>query len=179
VTEALRIRKGSLVVLCGPAGSGKSTWAEDRFPAPAVVSSDDCRGRVCDDPTDQSVSAAAFALFRFTLRQRLALGRTSVADSTALEPEARRSLLGIAREAGVDAVLVLMDLPEDVCRQRNDGRDRRVPAAVLRNQIEMTARARRAVRREGWSRIHRFETAEAAGAARVEMVPREAAGPGR
>lgn len=159
-------RQGILVVLCGPAGSGKSRWARDRYPAPSIVSSDDCRERIGDDPADQSVSPGAFSLFRMILRLRLAAGRPAVADSTALKPATRRVLMDIAREAGAEAVLVLMDMPLEVCRERNRGRERKVPEEVLERHCEQMRRVLAEVEEEGWDRIVRFATpaeAEASG----------------
>ncbi|MEZ5123273.1 MAG: methyltransferase domain-containing protein [Solirubrobacterales bacterium] len=43
-----------LVVLIGPSGSGKSSFAGKHFAATEVISSDFCRGLVADDENDQS-----------------------------------------------------------------------------------------------------------------------------
>lgn len=43
----------SLVILIGPSGSGKSTFARKHFRPTEVLSSDACRGMVCDDENDQ------------------------------------------------------------------------------------------------------------------------------
>ena len=162
MAEARHSDQGILIVLCGPAGSGKSRWAQDRYPAPAIVSSDDCRERIGDDPADQSVSPGAFSLFRMILRLRLAAGRPAVADSTALEPATRRVLMDIAREAGVEAVLVLMDMPIELCRERNRGRDRQVPEVILVRHAGQMKAALAEVGEEGWDRIVRFTTPEEA-----------------
>ena len=67
----LRIPNPSLVVLCGPAGSGKSTFAARHFPPTAIVSSDRCRAMLADDERDLSVSPEAFRLFHtITMRER-------------------------------------------------------------------------------------------------------------
>jgi predicted kinase len=46
----------ALVVLVGPAGSGKSTWAATRYRAQEVVSSDQLRGVVGSGEYDLVVS---------------------------------------------------------------------------------------------------------------------------
>ncbi len=51
-----------LVVLVGPAGAGKSTWAQAQFEANQIVSSDDLRAAVGDGAHDLSATADAFAL---------------------------------------------------------------------------------------------------------------------
>src|SRR5450631_504558 len=57
----------SLLVLCGPAGCGKSTFArwvlEQQDPpmqATVIVSSDTCRAIVCDDESNQQVNRDTF-----------------------------------------------------------------------------------------------------------------------
>ena len=52
----------ALVLLVGPAGAGKSTWARGRFRRSQVVSSDDLREMVSDDATDQDATRDAFAI---------------------------------------------------------------------------------------------------------------------
>ena len=54
-----------LVVLVGPTGSGKSTFAARHFKPTEVVSSDACRAMVADDANDQSATPDAFALLNF------------------------------------------------------------------------------------------------------------------
>ena len=55
-------RSAKDVLLVGPAGAGKSTFAAQRFASTQIISSDELRARVADDPTDQSATADAFRL---------------------------------------------------------------------------------------------------------------------
>src|SRR5712691_10360740 len=70
----------TLLVLCGPAGSGKSTFAARRFKATMIVSSDRCREMICDDVSNQQVNRDTFDLFYYIIRKRMYLGRFTVAD---------------------------------------------------------------------------------------------------
>jgi protein phosphatase len=80
----------ALVVLIGAAGSGKSTFAQRRFPPTAIVSSDRCRAMISDDENDQSASAEAFALAHAIVGKRLSFGKLTVLDATNVHPDARK-----------------------------------------------------------------------------------------
>ena len=58
----IKIPEKSLVLLVGSSGSGKSTFAAKHFLPTEVVSSDVCRGLVCDNENDQRATASAFEL---------------------------------------------------------------------------------------------------------------------
>ena len=72
----------SLVVLIGPSGSGKSTFARKHFRPTEVLSSDACRGMVCDDENSQAATNDAFELLNFIAGKRLELARLVVVDAT-------------------------------------------------------------------------------------------------
>jgi len=156
--EILRIPPASLVVLCGPAGAGKSSWAARRFLPTQVVSSDDCRARIADDPGEQRATSEAFELFHTILRLRARLGRLSVADSTALQVRARRDLLSIARAHRLHTALILFDLPVETCLEHNAMRERAVPEEAVREHAAAMAEVREAVTAEGWDRIVRLSS---------------------
>ena len=143
----------SLVILCGPAGCGKSTFARKHFIETAVVSSDRCRAFIADDEQDMQVSAAAFQLFHQIIDSRLQFRRLSVADSTALHPDARGELRRIARRRTAPTALLAFDIPEETCILWNARRSRRVGRAVIRRQRRQLDEALRAVMREGYDQV--------------------------
>src|SRR5438128_2960946 len=126
-----------LVVLCGPAGSGKSTWAAKHFLPTQIVSSDECRGLVFDDPADQSVSGHAFDLMHFIIEKRLPLGRLTVADATNLTRENRRTLIRIAQAHYFNTAAIVFNVPIETCLERNAKRKRKVPQEALMNQYAL------------------------------------------
>src|SRR2546423_4997727 len=87
----------ALVVLVGPSGSGKSSFASKHFKATEVISSDFCRGLVADDENDQAATKDAFEILHYVASKRLAAGRLTVIDATSVQVEARRSLVELAR----------------------------------------------------------------------------------
>src|SRR5258708_22517287 len=126
LTERLILPRKTVLVLCGPAGCGKSTFAAQRFPDTAIVSSDRCRGMICDDENDQSVTRDAFDLFHYILQKRMLLGRFCVADSVALKSYARRNLRQLSRRFGYFGCLLIFDTPSEVCMGRGRQRARQV-----------------------------------------------------
>ena len=145
-----------LVVLVGPAGVGKTTWARAQFAANQVVSSDDLRAAVGDGPHDLAASADAFALVDEITRRRLARGLTTIVDSLALDAQQRRRWRDLGRAAGVPVVAVALTAePADV-RSRNRGRaaEDRVPDDVLRSQLERWPAVLQALDAEGFDSVH-------------------------
>ena len=139
----------ALVVLIGAAGSGKSTWALDRYRRAEVVSSDDLRGIVGSGPADLDASADAFDLLERIVAARLSRGLTTVVDTLGLDADRRIAWRDAARAAGLPAVAVLLDTPADECRRRNALRDRPVPAPALAEQVRRSSATRAAPRRRG------------------------------
>jgi protein phosphatase len=123
---SLQIPDPSLILLIGPSGAGKSTFAARNFKQTEIISSDRCRGMVCDDESDQSVNGAAFGLLHHIVRVRLAARRLAVIDATNLETQARRRLLRMARDNGLPSVAVVFDVPLEKCLERNLARPERV-----------------------------------------------------
>src|SRR3954454_23357542 len=144
----------SLVVLIGPSGSGKSTFARKHFLPTEILSSDACRALVSDDENDQSVTKEAFSVLHFIAAKRLALGRLTVIDATNVQPEARRPLVALAREYHCLPVAVVLNLPEEVCRERNRSRsDRSFGPHVIRNQRSQLRRSLKGFGREGFRHV--------------------------
>jgi protein phosphatase len=147
----------ALVILLGPAGSGKSTFARRWFAETEVVASDRCRAMIADSESDISVSARAFDLFNQILRHRLEVGRLAVADSTALTTLARRDLRLTARRAGAPAVVIALDVSLETCVRRDAGRPRTVGEEVVARHQALLREALRALPREGYQAWHRLD----------------------
>lgn len=160
---------GSLVVLCGPAGCGKSTFARRGFPETAIVSADRLRAMIADDEYEQAVSGEAFELFHRIIELRLRRRKLAVADSTALSPEARADLRRLARRAGAPVTIIVFDLPEATCLAWDARRERRVGPAVIRRQWEMLAEALRRIPGEGYDQVVVLGEPDVA-AARVDVA---------
>ena len=173
----LRIPDPSLVVLCGPAASGKSTFAHRHFIETAIVSSDRCRAMIADDERNIAVSREAFALFHQIIESRLRYRRLTVADSTALQADARRTLRQLAGRMEIPAVLIVFDLQEETCCQWDERRSRRVGRPVIHQQWTRLQQALRQVHEEGYSQVVMLGEAELS-KTRVEIVraPAEAEG---
>lgn len=162
----------SLVMLVGPSGSGKSSFALKHFLPTEVISSDFCRGLVSDDDNDQSATGDAFDILHAIIRKRLARGRLTVVDATNVQPEARKSLIELAREYHVFAVAIVFDLPEKLCQERNASRpDRQFGPHVVRNQCHQLRRGLRGLEREGIRYVFRLSSPAEVGAATIERQP--------
>lgn len=131
----MKVKYPCLLVLCGPSGTGKSTWAE-QFPLSYTVSSDEIRYILTDDENNQYANSEVFDLFYTIIRKRLLLGRVTIADSTALDKRTRDELLKIAKETNVPAYLVLADTPIEKTLENNSGRARQVPESTIRKQFD-------------------------------------------
>ena len=168
----LEIPELCLVTLVGPSGSGKSTFAARHFKSTEVVSSDACRAMVSDDANDQTATPDAFALLNYIASTRLRAGRLTVIDATSVQPQARKSLVELAREHDCLPVAIVLNLPESVCLARNRDRDdRNFGDHVVRRQVQQLRRSIRGLRREGFRYIYVLDTLEDVEAASIQRVP--------
>ncbi len=150
-TGQIVIPQNTLVVLVGPAGCGKSTFAAKHFVPTQIVSSDQCRALVSDDVTNQGVSHHAFDLMNFLIKKRLLLGRLTVADAMNIDPVNRKRLVRFARWFRFRSLALVFKIPLETCLARNDARDRRVPKDVLLKQYKLFESARHTIGQEGFN----------------------------
>lgn len=144
----------SLVVLIGPSGSGKSSFARKFFDPTEIVSSDHCRALVSDDENDHAATGDAFEVLRFIARKRLARQRLTVIDGDHVHPDARTPLLALAREHQCMPVAIVLDIPPEICHERNRkrrGRDLDLPA--LCRQAEQIGRSIGSLGDEGFGHV--------------------------
>lgn len=151
--DKIVISDNTLIVLCGIAGCGKSTFAEKHFLPTQIVSSDECRARICDDAANQKVTVQAFEVWRLIIRKRLLLGRLTVADATNLDEGDRAWLLKTAQYYNFFCAAILFHLPLEVCLRRNTKRERVVPEEALLRQYESFQNTLSSIRVEGFDSV--------------------------
>jgi protein phosphatase len=144
----------SLVLLIGPAGCGKSTFAGRFFRPTEVLSSDFFRGMLADDERDMAATDDAFEVLHLVAAKRLRAGRLTVVDATNVQPEARRPLLELARRHRRPAVGIVFDLPEATCQAWNLRRQRPIPREVIRRHVELLRRSRPLLDLEGFASLY-------------------------
>lgn len=94
---------GHLSMMIGPAGAGKSRFAEHKFfgpawkndfawPRSAYISTDALRQEFTGDFRDQSMNEAAFSAFHLLIKARVTAGLNTVADATFLHAKDRRAV---------------------------------------------------------------------------------------
>jgi predicted kinase len=147
----------ALIVLVGPAGAGKTTFAARHFDVTDVLSSDAYRALLSGDEADQRRTKTAFSILHREVVRRLAADRLVVVDATNVEAHARRALVARAGFARVPAIAIVLALPPDVVHERNASRvGRVVPATIVQGHIERLAAALEegGIRDEGFAAIH-------------------------
>lgn len=170
---AVRVPAG-LIVLVGPPASGKTSFVQaliagGQIRAEAVVSSDEIRAELFGAPATETESevesgaesdAADARIFEERDRRivaRLAAGRSAVAESTNVTPQARARLIALARRFDAPVTMLRFDpgvihlLQQYTERGRTD-----LTAADIRAYAALTARDAGAdqLRSEGASAVH-------------------------
>lgn len=145
----------ALVLLIGPAGAGKSTFAAANFEPAEIVSSDHLRGLLSNDPADQAASAEAFKILALLVAGRMKRRLTTVIDATSLLAANRARYRAIAARHGVPVIAIAFDLPAPVVHTRNGGRAGRVVLnEVVQRQIDQMARTMAALPSEGYAALY-------------------------
>lgn len=162
----------SLVVLIGASGSGKSTFSRKHFQPFEVLSSDFCRGLVSNNENNQAVSKDAFEVLHFIAAKRLAAGKLTVIDATNVQQEDRKPLLEMARQYHCFAIAIVLDLPEELCHERNQQRsDRQFGPHVVRRHTQMLRRSLRGLEKEGFRYVYTLNSLEAIESVEIERQP--------
>jgi protein phosphatase len=146
--QKIIIPRTTLVLLIGPAGSGKSTFAARHFRPTEIISSDECRSLISDDPANQQVTPMAFRLMHEIIAMRLACGKLTVADATNLKAEDRRPLFRIARRFRFHLAALVFNIPSELCQMRNAERSRIVPTDAILLQYDLLHKALGQIRSE-------------------------------
>jgi predicted kinase len=158
----LSLSERTLIVLCGPAGCGKSTFVhrlvqehnQQGLVPTMIVSSDYCRTLVSDDENNQQVNRDAFDLFHYIIHKRMFQNRLTIADSTALQPVARHRLLALAQQHQYATCLLVFNASPETCLQRDSGRARMVGEQVITYHMSLLQQALRDIPNENWDQVH-------------------------
>ena len=134
------MKKQEFVVVVGVPGSGKTTWANEYAASTngIVVSSDDVRVDLWGDASIQKEQNKVFAEVHRRVIEGLKAKKTVIMDATNLHAKWRKALIRDMRSATkMDfrcICAVIATLPE-VCIARQEQRDRKVPAEVIRRYV--------------------------------------------
>jgi protein phosphatase len=151
----IEIPELALVVLMGASGSGKSSFARRHFKPTEVISSDTCRGLVCDDESSLEATNDAFEWVHFIAAKRLKLGKLTVIDATNVQQGARDGLVALARKFYVQPVALVINTPEELCQARNELRpDRQFGPHVVRGHCRQLRGSLRHLEKEGFRFVH-------------------------
>ncbi|MCU1257274.1 MAG: polynucleotide kinasephosphatase [Bryobacterales bacterium] len=112
-----------LIVLVGPPGSGKSTWARHNRHGVVHVSQDDLIDAITPGGFDHVYRSVYRAAEDATARAALQAGHTVIVDRTNRTRAHRERWLALARQESCPAIAVVMSTAEELCRERNAKRE--------------------------------------------------------
>ncbi|MEM7184200.1 MAG: AAA family ATPase [Spirochaetota bacterium] len=162
----------ALVILMGPSGSGKSSFAAKHFLEGEVLSSDSCRLLVGNDEADQSLTPDAFDTLFYILEKRLRRGLLTVVDATNLLFFSRKALLQIAKQHHVAAILFAFNFPYSLCSRQNRMRSQRIlPDWVIRKHISEMQYALPHLGKEGFHKVYTWQRQEDLNSVHFARVP--------
>lgn len=149
----------SLVTLVGVSGSGKSTFARKHFLPTEIVSSDYCRAVISDSEQNQEATSDAFDLLNFIVNKRLVRGNLTVVDATNVKPDARKSIVALAKAHHVVTVAIVLNLDESICVERNRQRPDRGPNTdFVSRQARQLQKSIGNLKREGFRYIYELNS---------------------
>jgi predicted kinase len=152
VTQELTISAGTLVVLSGLPGAGKSRLRNlsRNLPQGAWVSSDELRTQMLGTLpvlqngkqallVRQDANDAVFSVMNTVVSTRLRHGLTTVVDTTAINDAERKPWLDVAEQHGAPALVVIVDTPLEQCIANMANREDWVPEHVIRKMHQPPA----------------------------------------
>jgi protein phosphatase len=172
VLVKITLSERALVLLIGPSGAGKTTFARKHFRATEILSSDFFRGMISDDENNQAVSKDAFEVLHLVTAKRLSLGRLTVIDATNVQPEARYALINLACQYHCSPVALVLNLSETLCLQKNGERpNRKVPPSIVHLHSQQLQDSLSNLEQEGFQYIYIFNSVEEIDAVEIIATP--------
>ena len=168
----IEIPELAVVALVGVSGSGKSTFAKTHFKPTEVLSSDYFRALVSDDENNQSVTPQAFESLYYIANKRLDLGLLTVIDATNVQKHARDAVLKLAKEQNCFAAAIVLNLPEKVCKARNEKRsDRNLRCHIIARQADQLRKSIKLLKKEGFRYVYVLSNEEEIANAEIVRIP--------
>lgn len=123
----------TLYVMIGPAGSGKTTFANS-LRGVDIISTDQLRKEMFGDEAVQNEGRRVFSAAYHLMRMWLNMGLNVVFDATNTTTKAREEI--IRHAAGIECrkVGIYMNTPRGECKFRNGKRERKVLNEVINRQ---------------------------------------------
>jgi predicted kinase len=140
-----------IILLVGIPGSGKTTLCEKlKSKGFQSISLDSIRAEIYGDAIQQGNPEDVATIFRERLAALLATSVQVVVDNTNLKFEHRKQIIDLAKKANYEDIqLWILDVPLEVCLERNKNRERQVDEDVIANQFMILNRTGRPKASEG------------------------------
>ena len=173
----------SLVLLIGPVGSGKSTFAARHFRSSEVLSLDAVQAMIADGDTDEGAREAAWGALAELAARRMEWGKLTVIDADLVPAARRQTLLQLAAEHHYIASAFVFAIPEPTCQIWNGQRPgSSVSPHRVSQHHEQLRVGEEALADEGFRHMFRFASADELNAVEVNRLPlwsgrRDEAGP--
>lgn len=128
-----------LYYLVGAPASGKSTYAKElQKEGIKLVSSDDIRETLWGDASIQKNPKEVFKQMEILTHLYLAQEENVVYDATNISAARRKEFVKLVKSWNLDVDLycLYLDIPMEVCIERNEKRERIVPVRVIKRMFE-------------------------------------------
>ena len=141
------IKPGTLIILCGPSASGKSTYAS-QYPSSWIINPDNIRlnlqGYTVNysqsiNPTLSIPSRADNIVWDISyqlLDYRMKEGLTTIFDATSLTIKSRTKLINISNQYNRPHVIVYFDIPLEECINNVIKRNAHINPDIIKQQYE-------------------------------------------
>lgn len=128
------MNKKTIFILMGVPCSGKSFVANEmreEFPDAVYLNADTLRKVMTGDISDQSQNNLVFRVFDYMLEYFMLLEKDIIIDNCNVKKSYRKKYIEAAKENGYEVLGIVLDTPLEICLERNEKRERKVPQEVI------------------------------------------------